>query len=161
MNSHAFPCKSIMHVFTSSVSKFHDQISARGPKRPSGSRVLFVTSDRSFQERFFCLFVTFHRACAHMLHNFFNLSRVERMYAASPFDGGTPCPLPRGDLPPHVFLPRSRSSDPTGRGRRGTARKQQHNNNDTMMSCRGSRAIIAPREVRLILSGIPLSLIYP
>ena len=75
----------------------------------------------------------------------------------SPFDGGTPCPLPRGDLPPHVFLPRSRSSDPTGRGRSGTPRKQQHNN-DTMMSCRGSRAIIAPREVRLILSGIPLSL---
>ena len=66
------------------------------------------------------------------------------------------CPLPRGDLTPHVFLPRSRWSDPTGRGRRGTARKQQHN--DTMTSCRGSRAIIAPREVRLILSGIPLSL---
>ena len=35
------------------------------------------------------------------------------------------CPLPRGDLPPHVFLPRPRWSDPTGRGRRGTTRKQQ------------------------------------
>ena len=30
---------------TSSVSKFHDEIRARGPKRPSGSRVLFVTSE--------------------------------------------------------------------------------------------------------------------
>ena len=36
------------------------------------------------------------------------------------------CPLPRGELPPHVFLPRSRSSDPTGRGRSGTTRKQRH-----------------------------------
>ena len=26
----------------------------------------------------------------------------------SPFDGGTPIPLPRGDLPPRVFLPRPR-----------------------------------------------------
>ena len=32
-------------VFTSSVSKFPTNIRARGPKRPSGSRVLFVTSD--------------------------------------------------------------------------------------------------------------------
>ena len=46
------------------------------------------------------------------------------------FARGAPIPLPRGDLPPHVFLPRPRSSDPTGRGWRATPRKQQHQRHD-------------------------------
>ncbi len=36
------------------------------------------------------------------------------------FDGKTPSLLPRGHVPPRVFLPRSCSSFPTRRGRRGT-----------------------------------------
>ena len=38
-------------VFTSSVSKFPTNIRAWGPKRPSGSRVLFVTSDHPWVGR--------------------------------------------------------------------------------------------------------------
>ena len=55
----------------------------------------FLCADRSFQERFFAFFgpATF--------------AAGERG-AASPFDGETPSTLPRGDLPPHVFLPRPR-----------------------------------------------------
>ena len=75
---------------------------------------------------------------------------------ATPFKGGTPCPLPRGDLPPRAFLPRPRSSAPPGRWRRGTPRK--HNTTTTRWRRAGSRAIIAPKELWLILSGIPLSL---
>ena len=55
---------------------------------------------------------------------------------ASPFVGKTPSPLPRGHLPPHVFLPMSCSSNPTGRCRQGTPRKQQHDG-----VAHGSRAI--------------------
>ena len=33
---------------------------------------------------------------------------IGSMCAAPPFDGEAPFPLPRWDLPPHVFLPRPR-----------------------------------------------------
>ena len=72
------------------------------------------------------------------------------------------CPLPRGGLTLYVFLPRSCCAYPTRLGRRATARNNENNNNNnnnTIPSCRGLRAIIAPRAVWLILSGIPLSLI--
>ena len=58
-----------------------------------------------------------------------------------------------GIYPPTFFSPGPAHPIPPdegGGGRRG--------NNNTIPSCRGSSAIIAPRAVRLILSGIPLSL---
>ena len=54
---------------------------------------------------------------------------------------------------PVRFLLKSCCVYPTWLGRRATPR----NNNNTIPSCRGPRAIIAPRAVRLILSRIPLS----
>ena len=68
------------------------------------------------------------------------------------------CPLPRGDVPPTFFSPGPADPIPPDEG--GGRRRGNNNNNinDTMASCRGSRAIIAPRAVRLILSCIPLSL---
>ena len=76
----------------------------------------------------------------------------------TPFDGEAPSTPPRGDLPPRVFLPRSYSSDPPGRGRKATPRRQQQQQQQHDGVVQGSRAIIAPRELWLILSGIPLSL---
>ena len=61
-----------------------------------------------------------------------------------------------GIYPPAFFSPGPADLIPPydgGGGRRGNI-----NINDTMTSRKGSRAIIASRAVRLILSGIPLSL---
>ena len=63
-----------------------------------------------------------------------------------------------GIYPPTFFSPGPADPIPPDEG--GGGRRGNNNNNDTMTSCRGSRAIIASRAVRLILSGIPLSLIY-
>ena len=73
-------------------------------------------------------------------------------YVARPFHGETPCPEPRGDIPPRVFLPMSCSSFPTGRWRRGTPRK--HNNNNTMACLMGPVPSIVARELPLIRSGV-------
>ena len=62
-----------------------------------------------------------------------------------------------GIYPPTFFSPGPAQPIPPAEG--GGGRRGNININDTMTSCRGSRAIIAPRAVRLILSGIPLSLI--
>ena len=48
-----------------------------------------------------------------------------RIQHNSSFDRKMPSPRPRRHLPPGVFLPRSCSSFPTGRGRRGTLRKRR------------------------------------
>ena len=61
---------------------------------------------------------------------------------------------PRGGLTLCVFLLTSCCVYPTWLGRAATERKQQQH--DSVVQ--GPRAIIAPRAVRLILSGIPLSL---
>ena len=61
---------------------------------------------------------------------------------------------PRGGLTLYVFLLTSCRVYPTWLGRARTERKQQQH--DSVVQ--GPRAIIAPRAVRLILSGIPLSL---
>ena len=69
----------------------------------------------------------------------------------------TPSIQLRRDLPPTMFLPRSCSSFPPGRGSAGTKR-----NDDTTRHrgvAQAPPSTIAPREFRLILSGIPLSLI--
>ena len=68
-------------------------------------------------------------------------------------------PGPRGGLTLYVFLLRSCCVYPTWLGRRGTPRKQQQHQHDTVVQ--GPRAIIAPRAVRLILSGIPSLTIGP
>ena len=68
----------------------------------------------------------------------------------------------RADIsPPRVFLPRSCSSDPTGRGRCGTPRKQDNN---TMAFCTyplaqsgGSGGAKPPKESYIIRSVSPLS----
>ena len=74
----------------------------------------------------------------------------------SPFDGGTPIPLPRGDLPPRVFLPRPRCSHPTLLWRSGTPRKHQHQHDGVVQ---GAPPTIVPRGLPLTrLGGIPLSL---
>ena len=57
-----------------------------------------------------------------------------------------------------VFLLTSCCVYPTWLGRARMERKLQQQQHDSVVQ--GPRAIIAPRAVRLILSGIPLSLIY-
>ena len=67
-----------------------------------------------------------------------------------------------GIYPPAFFSPGPADPIPPydgGGPRRGNNNTTQHN--DTMASPRGPGATIAPRELQLILSGIPLSLIYP
>ena len=71
-----------------------------------------------------------------------NLERGEQAQT-SPFYGETASIPLRGNIPPRVFLLRSCSSNPTGRGRRGTPRK--HNNN-TMALPMGPVPSIAARE---------------
>ena len=63
-----------------------------------------------------------------------------------------------GICPPAFFSPGPADPIPPYDG--GGGRRGNNNINDTMVSCRGSCTIIAPRAVRLIRSGIPLSLIY-
>ena len=53
----------------------------------------------------------------------------------SPFDEETPSTLPRGDLPPRVFLPRPGDPLPPYDG--GGPRRGNNNNNNTMASCKG------------------------
>ena len=78
------------------------------------------------------------------------------------FNGEIPSPRPRGYLPPHVFLLRSCSSIPTGRGRRSAPRKQQQQHDGV---AHGSRAIHRGQGVSIKPFGVtPLSLIsriYP
>ena len=73
---------------------------------------------------------------------------------ASPFDGETPSTVPRANLPPHVFLLRSCSSNPTGRGRRGTPRKQQQQQQHDGVA-HGSRAIHRGQGVSIKPFGYP------
>ena len=77
------------------------------------------------------------------------------MYTAPPFDGETPAA--RASTPPRfssqVLFIRSHLTMTAG----DAAETTQHNNN-TMASPRGPGPTITPREFRLILSGIPLSL---
>ena len=76
-------------------------------------------------------------------------ARISQLY------GETPSLRPRGNLPPRVFLLRPCSSNPTGRGRRGTPRKQQHDG-----VAHGSRAIHRGQGVSIKPFGVtPLSLI--
>ena len=84
----------------------------------------------------------------------------EALVRGSPFDGETPSLSPRGDIPPRVFLPRSCSSDPTGRSRQAsrqaTPRKQQQHDG----VAHGSRAIHRGQGVSIKPFGVtPLSLI--
>ena len=60
----------------------------------------------------------------------------------------------RGGFDMREILPRPRREFSTWLGRQATARENNRNS-----SCRGSCVIIVPRAVRLICSGIPLSLI--
>ena len=60
-----------------------------------------------------------------------------------PFDGETPSLSPRGDIPPGVFLPRSCSSDPPGRCRQATPRKQQQQQHD----CVSDRPLRSPPQI--------------
>ena len=60
-----------------------------------------------------------------------------------------------GIYPPTFFSPGPAEQIPPGEG---SAARRGGNNNNTMASPRGPVATIAPREVRLIRSGIPVSL---
>ena len=76
----------------------------------------------------------------------------------SPFDGGRPVRCRAGICPPTFFSPGPAHPIPPAEGGAGRRGNNNNNNNDTMASPRGPGATIAPRAVRLILSGIPLSL---
>ena len=80
----------------------------------------------------------------------------------SPFHGEAPVYIAaRGSTPPRCPPQALLSPSPwfmeEGDPARQQQQQQQHNN-DTMASPRGPSPIIAPRELQLIRSGIPLSL---
>ena len=69
------------------------------------------------------------------------------------FMGETRSLVPPGDIPPRVFLLRPCASNPTGRDRRGTPRKQQHDG-----VSHGSRAIHRGQGGSVNPCGCPSSL---